>query len=215
MAQIANGLIATLHELGIVHRDLKPGNVLVTQGSQGEVAKIADFGIATHTRGGDGATTAPQDDVSAPFDERPTNPAGDRALTRTGQILGTPVYMAPELVRGARMATASSDMYAFGVIAWELMTGELPARARGAWTHLRKSVDVASIASVIPTLAPAPRGSRSTRALTPDAASRPTAKLRAGGERFAISREGMPVEMGAGERHERGSRHRVVIFDPA
>jgi hypothetical protein len=174
LAQVANGL-AALHDLGIVHRDLKPANVLVTRGSQGEVAKIADFGIATQSRPGDGATTAPQDDVSSvSFDQRPTNPAADRVLTRTGQILGTPVYMAPELVRGARFATPSSDVYAFGVIAWELLTGDLP-QGFEALTHLRRSVDVASIASVIPTLAP-----RLVKAidacLTNDTMSRPTAK---------------------------------------
>ena len=173
LAQIANGL-AALHELGIVHRDLKPGNVLVTRGAQGEVAKIADFGIATRSRPGDGATTAPQDDISsARFDVRTTQPAGERALTRTGQILGTPVYMAPELVRGARLATPSSDVYAFGVIAWELLTGDLP-QGFEALTHLRRSVDVASIASAIPTLAP-----RLVKlidgCLTNDTASRPTA----------------------------------------
>jgi serine/threonine-protein kinase len=188
LAQIANGL-AALHEIGIVHRDLKPGNVLVTRGAQGEVAKIADFGIATHSRAGGGATTAPQDHVSSPeFDERPTNPAGDRALTHTGQILGTPVYMAPELVRGARLATPSSDVYAFGVLAWELLTGDLP-QGFEALTHLRRSVDVASIASVIPTLAP--RLVKMIDAcLTNDTMSRPTAKALAAALAQAARAEG-------------------------
>ena len=93
--EIARGL-EEIHAQGIVHRDLKPSNVLL--GRAGEV-KIADFGIAL-----DG-----------------TSPA----LTQTGFAVGTPTYMSPEQLRGAR-ADARSDLFSFGVVLYEMLAGEPP-----------------------------------------------------------------------------------------
>jgi serine/threonine-protein kinase len=122
LTEIAEGL-AALHDAGVVHRDLKPANVLFTaEGDEGLVAKISDFGIS-----GFGALdttidvdpTANTINVNAPA-VRPS------ALTATGALLGTPYYMAPEAARGASMVGSAADVFAFGILACEMMTGRAP-----------------------------------------------------------------------------------------
>lgn len=129
LRQIAAGLGA-MHARGVVHRDLKPANVLLT--SEGR-AKIADFGIARL----DAPTDTPDPMAKTLVDPTPadaalaktegaSNGSSDPALTATGVLMGTPMYMAPELARGARSAAASSDIWSFGVIAYEITTGRFP-----------------------------------------------------------------------------------------
>jgi serine/threonine-protein kinase len=91
--------LAFAHELGIVHRDVKPHNVLVDAGG---TAKVTDFGIARAL------------DV-------------DDALTQTGTVLGTGLYISPEQARGER-GDERSDQYSFGVVMYELLTGDVPYR---------------------------------------------------------------------------------------
>ncbi|MEV4744035.1 serine/threonine-protein kinase [Streptomyces sp. NPDC049555] len=100
-AEICDALAAA-HEAGIMHRDIKPSNVLVTPSGS---VKVLDFGVA---RAADPSAT------------------GDR-LTRTGFIVGTPPYMAPEQARG--FPEPASDLYAVGCLIFELLTGRLPFQA--------------------------------------------------------------------------------------
>ena len=95
LAQVAAGLAAA-HAAGLVHRDIKPANLLVA--GDGHV-KITDFGIA--------------------------HAAGSAQLTRTGTMVGTPSYLAPERAAGAS-ATAASDLYSLGVVAYECLAGQPP-----------------------------------------------------------------------------------------
>ena len=90
------------HRLGVVHRDLKPANVLLMRDG---TPKVADFGIAKR--------------IDA---ERA---ASDRLLTRDGTIMGTPEYMAPEQLQG-NVAAPAIDVYALGVILYELLTARVP-----------------------------------------------------------------------------------------
>ncbi len=110
LAQVADALVA-MHERGIVHRDLKPSNILL----DGTVVKVADFGLAGLVDVMPFTTTATVD-----YDE-PSRP-----LTRTGAIMGTPLYMAPELAAGVDNIAPSADVFSFGVIAFELLAGKLP-----------------------------------------------------------------------------------------
>jgi CHASE2 domain-containing sensor protein len=101
------------HAQGILHRDLKPGNVAVQLDEAGEPRiKVLDFGLAE-------IAEAP----AVPPSER--RAAGDERLTATGDLLGTPLYAAPEVIR-ERMAFQASDLYSLGVIAYEMLAGRPP-----------------------------------------------------------------------------------------
>ena len=98
------------HGLGIVHRDLKPDNVfLVRRPGQGDFVKVLDFGLAKLVEDGAGS-------------------AAPSTLSAMGTVFGTPEYMSPEQAE-ARPIDARSDLYAFGCLLYQLMTGQLPFQA--------------------------------------------------------------------------------------
>ena len=106
VARVADAL-AHAHRLGVVHRDVKPANVLVDFAT--DRVKLADFGLAAVAGG---------------------------MRTRTGVLLGTPAYMAPEQLAGQR-PDARADLYALGVVLFQLLTGELPHRAESLGALMR------------------------------------------------------------------------------
>jgi len=115
LLDVARGL-AALHARDIVHRDLKPSNVLIEE-SEGTVrVKIADFGISRLAAADPAADTIPTA-VSAP--------AG-LALTQTGLMMGTLLYMPAELLGGAAFVRPPVDVFAFGVLAFEVLAGRVP-----------------------------------------------------------------------------------------
>src|ERR1700722_13049549 len=116
LADVARALAAA-HRRGLVHRDIKPENVMVRGDG---VVKVFDFGIARRASAGAGDAV----DASAPTQAPPLP-----ALTREGVQVGTPVYMAPEQIRGDAL-DGRTDQFAWGVLAFELLTGRLPWRGR-------------------------------------------------------------------------------------
>jgi serine/threonine-protein kinase len=95
--------LAEAHARGIVHRDIKPENLFVTRaGDEGDFLKVLDFGIARRDRAG-----------------------GGESLTATGLVAGTPQYIAPEVIEG-RDASAAADVYALGMVLYQLLTGRFP-----------------------------------------------------------------------------------------
>jgi serine/threonine-protein kinase len=125
LRQIARGL-AALHANHIVHRDLKPGNVLLAGGkaSREPVAKISDFGVSRFGAPDDSADSADVDPKGATVDVG-ARPASPRDLTEPGGLMGTPVYMPPEAWFGPAR-DPSADVFSFGVLAYEALTGRSP-----------------------------------------------------------------------------------------
>jgi eukaryotic-like serine/threonine-protein kinase len=114
-----------------VHRDLKPENLLIGRSSgktrsnkvvvgdiaKGIIVKVADFGLAR------------QLDI------------GDTRLTNSGQVMGTPVYMSPEQCRSTKKVTERTDIYALGIIFYEMITGKVPFDGSNAYDIMRMHVE--------------------------------------------------------------------------
>ncbi len=114
-AQTGNALQAA-HDAGIVHRDLKPENVFLVDRNGREFVKVLDFGISK---------------IKSPEHEDPK-------LTATDQIVGTPLYISPELARGMGSIDHRTDIYALGVIVYEMLTGSPPFTGQNHFQLLYK-----------------------------------------------------------------------------
>ena len=100
--------IHAAHQAGIIHRDLKPENVFIVRGNRGESLKILDFGISRVME---------------------MQGEAENRLTYTGQVMGTPYYMAPEQAAGRSDLGPQVDVYATGVILYEMLSGAVPFEA--------------------------------------------------------------------------------------
>jgi hypothetical protein len=139
VAQAARGLQAA-HAAGLVHRDIKPGNLMV---GPDDHVKITDFGIA--------------------------KAAGSAQLTRTGTLVGTAAYLAPERAGGGP-ATPASDLYSLGVVAYECLTGQAPFSGESlavALAHMQQDIPP------LPPSAPAAVAALVTELTAKDPAARP------------------------------------------
>ncbi|MBX3130190.1 MAG: AAA family ATPase [Polyangiaceae bacterium] len=122
VAKVADALVAA-HDVGVIHRDIKPGNIFLCGGHNGSSSalepKVVDFGVAAKS---------------------------DLRITRTGDVVGTPAYMAPEQARGDAPVDARCDIYSLGATLFELIAGRPP--------HVGPSA-IATLARLVTT--PAPR----------------------------------------------------------
>lgn len=107
VAQAARGL-RKAHEFGVIHRDIKPANLFLAEKDDEEIlVKILDFGIAK---------------VKMQVSEETT----DTGLTRTGAVMGSPLYMAPEQARGRKKIDHRADLWSLGVVLYQLLAGRTP-----------------------------------------------------------------------------------------
>jgi serine/threonine-protein kinase len=99
--------LARAHSAGIIHRDIKPDNIFLAQSNDDDASlvKILDFGVAKMG--------------SSP------NEQGSQGATRTGAVLGTPLYMSPEQARGLKTIDQRTDLYSLGLVAYTMFTGNL------------------------------------------------------------------------------------------
>ncbi len=148
MAQAAAGLAAA-HAAGLVHRDIKPANLLLAPGG---VVKVTDFGIA--------------------------HAAGSAPVTRTGTLVGTPAYLAPERAAG-EPASPASDLYSLGIVGYECLTGTPPFTGTAlevALAHQHRPLPP------LPPAVPADVAALVTRLTAKDPAQRPASAAEAAGQ---------------------------------
>ncbi|MFH0884554.1 MAG: serine/threonine-protein kinase [Candidatus Micrarchaeota archaeon] len=208
LAQVCRALGAA-HEQGIIHRDIKPENIFLVEHSDGRpFVKILDFGIAK-ILSESGMEDKGGESPDVPTDAR----TGRHNLTNIGTILGTPHYMAPEQGQG-KGVDHRSDIYAVGVIMYELLTGQVPFDIPG-----RTCMDIETAGRILDMHAYEP--------LVPPRTRRPEANIpedveavilkalqKAPQERFAnIGEMGAAISKCAAPKHK--PRARVVMDESA
>ena len=136
VAAVARG-VAAAHEQGVVHRDLKPGNVLLHRPARRDPAADPGSGPPSAPAA---AGPPPEQPKVADFGLARRGPSND--VTRTGALLGTPAYMAPEQATGQNgLVGPATDVYALGVILYECLSGRPPFQGEDHWAVLRQVVD--------------------------------------------------------------------------
>ncbi len=195
LTQAAQGL-RDIHEaknqkgdpLGLVHRDLSPHNIMV--GADGR-ARIVDFGVA---RGGRNAQ-----------------------LTETGEVVGKLGYMSPEQVVGEGV-DQRSDLFSFGVLAWETLTGKRLFRGKTEWESLKRIIElpIPELSSVVPDV-PIEIGALIRAALTrePNKRLQSAAALHQGIEKAALKTIGLAEESEVAAWVRRNARHRIQQIEEA
>ena len=187
--QIAEAL-ENAHEKGVIHRDLKPANIKLTPD---ETVKVLDFGIAKMLEVGGAGEAGGAGPVGLTYTPTITTPA----MTLAGVILGTAAYMSPEQAKG-KPVDRRADIWAFGVVLWEMLTGRRMYDGETAPETLARVIEREPDFNALPASTPASIRSLLLRCLTKD----PRNRLQAIGEaRIAIDRAMAQPESSAPESH--------------
>ena len=174
LLQLARALVCA-HADGVLHRDLKPHNIMLEATSgRVDLVKLCDFGVS-----------------------RLLDTARNDRITNTGTFVGTPAYMAPEQINGDAQ-DARTDLYAFGVTAFEMLAGHLPYRSTSAVALVSEILGGTQSPLALPPDVPEPLAHLVTRCLAHDPALRPSSALELESELLAISSlpsEPMPADL--------------------
>jgi serine/threonine protein kinase/Tol biopolymer transport system component len=190
--QIVDALEAA-HEKGIVHRDLKPSNIKVRDDG---AVKVLDFGLAKMMDSGGAAEASLAPTITSP------------ALTRSGVVLGTAAYMAPEQARG-KFADSRADIWAFGVIVYEMVTGGRPFDGDTVGEVVSEVLKSEPEWARLPADTPAPVRRLLRRCLQKDRAQRLRSIADARFDLEATEVESLANE--TGQRQPGGGRHRLLV----
>jgi tRNA A-37 threonylcarbamoyl transferase component Bud32 len=122
IAHQAAGALSAAHAKGILHRDIKPENIFLLRRKDADFVKVVDFGISKSLHTGSGEASTPR-------------------LTQTGMVLGTPLYMSPEQARGEEDLDQRIDVYALGVILYEMVTGQVPFQGSNSLSIIARVIN--------------------------------------------------------------------------